>query len=125
MKVAGPAFWMRAVAVWLLIAAVETLHGILRTWLLVSAIGEAAAQHIGFVIGGARVIGLAVWTSRWQAPAMPPCLQVMHQGGQDHCPSGSTRRPPGERSFSRGAQPKRPCRNQPSPAGCASGRRAR
>jgi hypothetical protein len=65
MKVAGPAFWVRALAVWLLIAAVETLHGILRAWLVVPAIGEAAAQHIGFVIGCALVIGLAGWTSRW------------------------------------------------------------
>jgi hypothetical protein len=69
-KSPGLAFWGRALAAWALIAAAETVHGILRGWLLVPAVGEAAAQRIGFVLGCLIVLGLAAFTSRWLgAPA--------------------------------------------------------
>lgn len=61
--------WARAVAVWALIAAAETLHGVLRGMFLVPAVGEAAASRIGFVVGCAIVVGVAWATSRWLGAA--------------------------------------------------------
>jgi hypothetical protein len=69
MKAADPAFWGRAFAVWLLIAAAETLHGIVRGLLVVPAIGEAAAQRVGFAVGCLIVLGAAWLTSRWLGAA--------------------------------------------------------
>ncbi len=43
MKASALAFWGRAFAVWLLIAVLETVHGIVRGLWLVPALGEAAA----------------------------------------------------------------------------------
>ena len=65
MKVQALGFWGRAVAVWLLIAALETVHGIVRGLWLVPALGEAAAQRLGFAVGCALVIAVAWATSRW------------------------------------------------------------
>jgi hypothetical protein len=65
MKASGIVLGRRAVAVWLLIAAVETLHGVLRARFVVPAIGEAAAQRIGFVVASAGVIVVAWMTSGW------------------------------------------------------------
>ena len=65
MKPDGFIFWRRALAVWVLIALVETVHGVLRGLFLVPAVGEAAAARIGFVVGAALVVGLSGWTSRW------------------------------------------------------------
>jgi hypothetical protein len=64
-QASGLAFWGRALACWLLIALVESVHGVLRGLLLVPAIGEAAAQRVGFVVGCGLVLLVAWWTSRW------------------------------------------------------------
>jgi hypothetical protein len=61
--------WLRALAVWLLIAVAETVHGVLRGLLLVPAVGEALAARIGFVVGCAIVVGIAWATSRWLGAA--------------------------------------------------------
>jgi hypothetical protein len=55
----------RGLAVWLLIMAVETVHGILRGMFLAPAVGDAAAARIGWPIGAALVLGLATLTIRW------------------------------------------------------------
>jgi len=65
MKVQALAFWGRAVAVWLLIAALETLHGIVRGLWLEPALGAVAAQRLGFVLGSVLVLAVAWATSRW------------------------------------------------------------
>jgi len=65
MKAPALAFWGRALAVWLLIAVLETVHGIVRGLWLVPALGEVAAQRLGFAIGSALVIVVAWLTSRW------------------------------------------------------------
>jgi hypothetical protein len=65
MKVRALAFWGRAVAVWLLIAALETVHGIVRGLWLEPALGPVAAQRLGFAVGGALVVAVAWATSRW------------------------------------------------------------
>ena len=59
------AFAGRVLAVWTLIAAAETLHGVLRGLWLAPARGEAAAQRIGFAVGCAIVLGVATLSSRW------------------------------------------------------------
>ena len=69
MKVKALGFWGRAVAVWLLIAALETVHGIVRGLWLVPALGEAAAQRLGFAIGCVLVIAVAWATGRWLGAA--------------------------------------------------------
>lgn len=57
--------WRRALAVWTLIALVETVHGVLRGLFLVPAVGEASAQRIGFAVGSALVLATALLCSRW------------------------------------------------------------
>ena len=69
MKVKALGFWGRAVAVWLLIALLETVHGIARGLWLVPALGEVAAQRLGFAIGCALVIVVAWATSGWLGAA--------------------------------------------------------
>lgn len=65
MKAPALAFGGRTLAVWLLIVVLETVHGIVRGWWLVPALGEVAAQRLGFAIGSALVIVVAWLTSRW------------------------------------------------------------
>lgn len=55
----------RGLAVFLLIMAVETLHGILRGLLLVPHVGERAASLIGWPIGAAIVLGITFLLIRW------------------------------------------------------------
>jgi len=64
-KVQPPSLWIRTVAVWLLIAALETVHGIVRGLWLVPALGEPAAQHLGFAVGSALALAVAWATSPW------------------------------------------------------------
>ena len=65
----SPSFWGRALAVWLLIAALETLHGIVRGLWLEPALGAATAQRLGFAFGCVIVVGTAWATSRWLGAA--------------------------------------------------------
>lgn len=55
----------RGVMVWLVIMAAETVHGILRGWLLVPRVGAEAANRIGWPIGAVIVIGGALLFARW------------------------------------------------------------
>jgi len=64
-KRGGPAFVGRALAVWALIAAAETVHGVLRGLLVVPMLGETTAQRLGFVVGSVIVLGIAWATSPW------------------------------------------------------------
>ncbi|MBS1176375.1 MAG: hypothetical protein H6R06_787 [Proteobacteria bacterium] len=65
MKVPALALSGRAFAVWLLIAVLETVHGIARALWLVPALGEPAAQRLGFAVGSALVLAVAWATSPW------------------------------------------------------------
>ena len=65
MKVRWPGLAARALAVWLLIAVVESAHGTLREFFLVPVVGAALAGRIGFGVGCALVVGVAWLTSRW------------------------------------------------------------
>jgi hypothetical protein len=55
--------------VWLLIAALETVHGIVRGLWLEPALGAVAAQRLGFALGCVIVVGTAWATSRWLGAA--------------------------------------------------------
>jgi hypothetical protein len=69
MKARAAVSWVRAAAVWLLIALVESVHGTLRELFLVPAVGAAAAQRIGFAVGCVLVLGVAWGTARWLGAA--------------------------------------------------------
>ena len=57
--------WTRALAAWVMIAAAETLHGILRQLLLAPFIGELAARQLGVFTGSLIIFAVAWFTIRW------------------------------------------------------------
>lgn len=57
--------WRRALVVWLVIIAAETVHGVLRQIFLTPLVGELRARQIGVVIGSSIVFAVAFGFSRW------------------------------------------------------------
>jgi hypothetical protein len=55
----------RAVAVWLVLILVETVHGILRGIFLVPLVGDVHARQIGVGIGSALIVAVAYIFSPW------------------------------------------------------------
>ena len=68
--------WPRAWAVWLLIAATETVHGVLRRALLAPRVGEAMAHRIGVVVGSALILLIALACVRWLGLLPAPGAQL-------------------------------------------------
>jgi hypothetical protein len=64
----------RALLVWLLMMAVETIHGVLRNRFLVPVIGAVGASQIGVLIGSALILGIAILTIGWIHPASERAL---------------------------------------------------
>jgi len=58
----------RALAVWLLMMAIETIHGALRNRFLVPVIGDVGSSQIGVLIGSALILGVAILTIGWIHP---------------------------------------------------------
>ena len=58
----------RALVVWLLMMAVETIHGLLRNRFLVPVIGDVGSGQIGVLIGSALILGVAILTIGWIHP---------------------------------------------------------
>jgi hypothetical protein len=58
----------RALVVWLLMMATETIHGVLRNRFLVPVIGDVGSRQIGVLIGSALILGLAILTIGWIHP---------------------------------------------------------
>jgi hypothetical protein len=58
---------LRAFAVWLVIVAVETVHGILRTTLLVPLVGDLPARQIGVLVGSFLIFAVTCLCIRWLA----------------------------------------------------------
>jgi hypothetical protein len=57
-----------AFAVWLVLIAVETVHGILRTLLLVPLVGDLPARQIGVPLGSLLLFAVAyLFIIRWIA----------------------------------------------------------
>lgn len=57
--------WGRALAVWLLIALIESVHGVLRQTFVAPHLGADLTRPLGFVVGAALVLAVAVWTQPW------------------------------------------------------------
>ena len=51
--------WRRALAVWLLIIGAETVHGVLRTLLLVPLVGDFRARQVGVLSGSLLILAIA------------------------------------------------------------------
>ena len=60
--------WLRALLVFVLIAGVETLHGILRVRFLNRPLGDRRARQVGVATGSALILTLAWLTVPWIAP---------------------------------------------------------
>lgn len=58
---------LRAFLVWLLIIAVETVHGILRAVLLLPLVGDFPARQIGVVTGSLLILWVAWLSILWLA----------------------------------------------------------
>ena len=57
--------WRNALVIWLVIVAVETLHGILRMQFLVQVVGELHAGQLGVVTGSLLNFGITWFSIRW------------------------------------------------------------
>ena len=64
-RVHGPALIGRALLVWLLLMAVESVHGTLRTLLLVPVMGDEASRRLGVLTGSVLVLLVTIATIRW------------------------------------------------------------
>lgn len=62
----------RAIVVWLVIIAVETVHGVLRGLLLVPVVGDFRARQIGVFIGSALILGVSWLMIRWMTHGRSP-----------------------------------------------------
>jgi hypothetical protein len=58
----------RALLVWLLLMAAETIHGALRNLFLVPAVGDFHARQLGVVIGSVLILAITVLTIGWIGP---------------------------------------------------------
>ena len=56
---------LRPIAVWFMIIAAESLHGLLRELFLEIPLGDRVTHQIGVAIGSALVIAIAIATVRW------------------------------------------------------------
>ena len=60
-------FLLRAFLVWLVIIAVETVHGILRTLLLVPIMGDFPARQVSVFTGSLLIFGVTLFLIKWIA----------------------------------------------------------
>ena len=57
--------WVRSLAVWVLLMAVESIHGTLRTLLLAPRIGEFPARRLSVLSGTVLIFLITLLTFRW------------------------------------------------------------
>lgn len=55
----------RAIAVWLLLMLIESVHGVLRTTLLVPRVGDLAARQIGVFTGSLLMLAVTYLSLGW------------------------------------------------------------
>jgi len=60
-----PRVVLRAVLVWLVIIALETVHGVLRTLLLVPLVGDFPARRVSVFTGSLLIFGVAWVFAHW------------------------------------------------------------
>lgn len=58
---------VRALLVWMVVMAVETVHGVLRTLLLVPVMGDLPARQVSVLTGSLLIFGVTLLCSRWIA----------------------------------------------------------
>jgi hypothetical protein len=81
----------RALAVWLLIILAESIHGTLRTLLLVPVVGDFPARQISVFTGAVIIFAIAWVTHRWMfAPSTGPrhVEAVIPSAAVKNCHSG-------------------------------------
>jgi hypothetical protein len=66
--------WFRAILVWVLIIAVEFVHGMIRTLIITPAIGDLRARQVGVAIGSLLILIVAVLCVRWIRTNRPSVL---------------------------------------------------
>jgi hypothetical protein len=59
----------RALMVWTLMMAIETVHGVLRNRFLIPLVGDVGSRQIGVLIGSALILGVAILTIGWIRPS--------------------------------------------------------
>ena len=57
--------WVRAITVFFFIIVLESVHGVVREYFIVPAIGDASARQIGFLVGSVIVLFGAWLMSPW------------------------------------------------------------
>ncbi len=68
---------LRAFVVWLVMMILETVHGVLRTLLLVPLVGDFRARQLGVITGSLLIFGIAWLFIRWvRARTTPQLLAV-------------------------------------------------
>ena len=68
---------VRAVAIWILIAVAETLHGVARTLVVVPILGDRPSRQLGVFVGSAMILGMAWLFVTWiRAMTRPQLLAV-------------------------------------------------
>lgn len=71
---------LRGTAVWLLIIAAETVHGVARGLLFVPLVGDLRARQVGVFVGSVIIFAIAYLTIRWIRSSKPNqllCLGVI------------------------------------------------
>ena len=63
-------FLLRAFLVWCIIIAVETVHGILRTLLLVPMMGDFPARQVSVFTGSLLIFGVTLFLIKWIASSI-------------------------------------------------------
>ncbi len=66
--------WLRAFAIWCVIAVAETAHGILRRLFLEPVVGPLRAHQIGVPIGSLIIFGIAWGSIKWINARSPKLL---------------------------------------------------
>lgn len=67
----------RALVVWMLMMAIETIHGVLRNRFLVPVIGDVGSRQVGVLIGSALILAIAILTISWIHPSSERSLLVI------------------------------------------------
>ena len=66
--------WIRAFSIWIVIIAAESIHGVLRSRLLVPIVGDLPARQIGVAIGTLLVLTIAYLFGPWLQARAPRVL---------------------------------------------------
>ncbi len=72
--------WLRAFAIWCVIAVAETAHGILRRLFLEPVVGPLRAHQIGVLVGSLIIFGIAWASIKWinaRSPMVPWGIGVL------------------------------------------------